>query len=88
MAKHNWSTKRCQLIAHPKTGFKGSGAMFFRLVQMAEIYVNGAHSANGGANWCTWFKGSNGGANGANWCIWCTLVQICANGGYWCKWCS
>ena len=45
MAKRNWSTERYQLIAHPRTGFKGSGAMFFTLVQMAEICANDAHGA-------------------------------------------
>ena len=81
MAKRNWSTERYQLIARPRTGFKGSGAMFFTLVQMAEIYANGAHSANGGAklvqmvhigaNLWKWRKlvqiGENGVLDGANW---------------------
>ena len=37
MAKRNWSTERYQLIVRSRTGFKGSGAMFFTLVQVAEI---------------------------------------------------
>ena len=61
---------------------------------MAEIRANGAHDANGSANWCTWRKlvqmvlmmqlvvqiGANGehGANVANLCKWCTR----------CKWCK
>ena len=64
-----------------------------KLVQMAEIRANGAHDANGSANWCTLRKlvqmvlmmqlvvqiGANGEhvANGANWCKWCTRRKWC-----------
>ena len=93
MAKRNWSTERYQLIARPRTGFKESGAMFFTLVQMAEIYANGAHSANGGAKlvqmvhmvqrvkwWCKWCKLVQMVHIGANLCKWRKLVQIGENG--------
>ena len=73
MAKRNWSTERYQLIARPRTGFEGFGAMFFTLMQMAEIYANGAHSANGGAQLVQMVHMVQ---RVKWWCKWCKLVQM------------